>query len=177
MKRGHILIKLVCLAASLGLVALLAAGCTRGEALQDPTVKLFFADPEPINSGKPGPYGFVTPVNRVLPGGSEPLRAALEELIRGPLPQDGDVYRTVPPTVKIVNIEIHKKTAVIELSPEALTDSPGGTLGGAIFIQSMVHTAVQFPEIDKIQVLVNGDPWCDGHYIWEEPLGAGDLGQ
>jgi spore germination protein GerM len=171
-------------------VLLLAAGCNPGEAGKDReenggtieddateevAVQLFFSEPGAVNTGTPGEYGFVAPVTRMLPAGEGLLHKALEELIRGPRPEDGDYGKTVPETARILDLSVEGKVAVVDLSGAVLTDSPGGTLGGSIFMQSMVYTATQFPEVEKVQVLVDGEPWCDGHFIWEDPLGPEDL--
>jgi hypothetical protein len=42
-------------------------------------------------------------------------------------------------------------------------------------MQSLVFTLTQFPGIEKVLVLVEGEPWSDGHFIWEEPLGPADM--
>ena len=154
--------------------ALLAiAGCGRQQ--ETINVELYFADDEAVVSGTPGLWGFVTPVKRTIPQTTEPLHPTLEQLFKGPLPEDGNVGPAAPPTTKILGISIEGKTAVVNLSREVLTDSPGGTLGGQIFISAMVLTATQFPEIESLQVLVEGEPWDDGHTIWESPLRSEDV--
>jgi spore germination protein GerM len=146
----------------------------------DPTeetvqVLLFFAEARAVNSGEPGAYGFVAPVVRAVAAGEDLLMAALGELIRGPLPDDGDLFTTLPATSKILGLQIDGEVVIIDFSHELLSDSPGGTLGGTVFMQSIVLTATQFPGVAKVMVLVEGDPWCDGHMIWEVPLGPDDL--
>lgn len=152
---------------------LIIAGC--GSQTETTDIELYFADDRAVESGTPGLWGFVTAVNRSVPQTAEPLQTALEQLFKGPLPEDGDVGPVAPQTAKILEIRMEGKTAVVNLSGEALTDHPGGTLGGQIFISAMVLTATQFPEIEALKVLVEGEPWNDGHTIWEEPLRKEDM--
>lgn len=173
-------------------VALLFAvtGCNSGEDVlplengekKDPQaegetveVLLYFAEAKAVNSGEPGAYGFVAPVSRTVAAGEDLLMAALAELIRGPQPEDGNFFSTLPGTSKILGVQVDGDVVRIDFSHELLADSPGGTLGGTVFMQSIVLTATQFPGVEKVMVLVEGDPWSDGHTIWEEPLGPEDL--
>jgi len=164
---------------------LAAGGCDSGagkrapDGLEPPgetrVVLLFFADAKAVNSGKQGEYGFVAPVAREVAAGEDPVEAALAELIRGPRPEEGHFFGTVPSTAQILELQVDGAVVYIDFSHELLSDSPGGTLSGTVFMQSMIFTMTQFPGIEKVAVLVEGDPWCDGHFIWEEPLGPEDL--
>ena len=139
------------------------------------TVTLYFGCPEALETGEPGEYGFVTPVSREIPRTQEVLRATLEELIRGPTPEDGDLHTVIPSSVSILSIRIEDAVAIIDLSDDALGEEwRGGTLGGTVFVQSIVRTATQFPTVDKVQVLVDGAPWDDGHWVWDQPQWAED---
>ncbi len=103
------------------------------------------------------------------------LREAMAELIRGPGPEDGGAGPVMPATTRILDIAVEDGMARIDLSREVLTDSAGGTLGGAVFMDAVILTATQFTPVDRVQVLVEGEPWCDGHFLWEEPLGRTDI--
>ena len=74
------------------------------------------------------------------------LRLALQELIRGPLPGEVNLVRTLPATVKILNLKIEDGVALIDFSSELITapDSPGGSLAGSILIQSLVYTCLLY---------------------------------
>jgi germination protein M len=143
-----------------------------GETVQ---VALYFAEAKAVNSGEPGEYGFVAPVFRSVAAGEDLLMAALAELIRGPKPEDGNFFSTVPVTTKILGVQVDGEVVYIDFSHELLSDSPGGTLGGTVFMQSIVFTVTQLPGVEKVAVLVEGDPWCDGHSFWDEPLGPADV--
>lgn len=167
------------------ILILLIAGCAPGEKnvppdsnddpkeIEDETldITLYFGDDEAISTGEPGKYGYVTPVSREISHTEEVLRAALEELIEGPAEEDGEVHPVVHDSLNILNIDVENNTAVINVCREMFgEDWVGGTLGGTIFVQSFTRTAAQFPEVDKVQVLVEGEYWNDGHMIWDEPI-------
>jgi len=160
-------------------------------------ITLYFACPEAVHTGEPGEYGYVTPVAREVPHTDEVLRTAVQELIRGPEEDERAwcdecdekqwepcdeclehrVSPVAPDSVEIRGINIEGGIASIDLCRElfAAEDGVAGTLGGAIFVQSMVWTATEFPTVDEVQVLVEGEYFDDGHMIWEEPRGRDDL--
>ncbi len=138
-------------------------------------ITLYFGDKKAVESGAPAGTGYVIPVVREYPHTTAVLRLALQELIRGPLPGEDDLVRTMPATAKILDLKIENEIAYIDFSSELVTDSPGGTLGGAILIQSLVYTATEFPTVKSVLVTVKGETYSDGHYIWEQPIGRDDL--
>ncbi|MEW5784066.1 MAG: GerMN domain-containing protein [Bacillota bacterium] len=163
-----------------------AGGCRSGGAPADEPgenavngdpveVVLFFADAAAVDTGITENGLYVAPLSRELPGGEGLVLRTLKQLSRGPLPGEGAFYGTLPVTAQILSFELTDGVAVIDYSPELLSDSPGGSLTGIVFMQSLVFTATQFPEVEKVLVLVEGDPWSDGHFLWDEPIGRDDL--
>lgn len=139
------------------------------------TIKLFFADRDLVVEGKPGPYGFVTPVGREVPVISGILKYTLNELIKGPLSGEKNLGSVLPPSVKINKLSIQEEVAAIDFNEALLTDHPGGTLGGSITMQAIVFTASQFDSINGVLVTVEGEPWDDGHFVWDSPIYESDL--
>ncbi|NLA26459.1 MAG: GerMN domain-containing protein [Firmicutes bacterium] len=133
-------------------------------------ITLYFGDKKAIEEGSPCNTGYVSPVVREFPHTTAVLCLALEELIRGPLPGEENLVRTLPATVEILNIKIENEVALIDFSSEIITDSPGGTLGGSILIQSLVYTVTEFPTVKSVLVTVEGETFSDGHFIWENPI-------
>ena len=87
--------------------------------------------------GQAGPYGFVTPVIRKVPATSGILRAALNELIKGPCLEKN--LGPVIPAASVVNkVIINDRVAVIDFNKAVISDHPGGTLGGVITMQALV---------------------------------------
>ncbi len=137
------------------------------------TVTLYLADREAINNGRTESY--LAPVQRTCTYTRRVLNLALTELAKGPREDENHLCPVMPATSCILGINIENGVATVNLSSEVLTDSPGGTLGGGIFIKAMILTCTEFPTVDSVQVLVEGENWCDGHVVWDRPLGRGDL--
>ncbi len=162
-------------------IFVLAQGCMPGqpeEAVPEEEetleVTLYFGCPEAIETGEQGKYGYVTPIFREIPHTDAVLLTAMEELVRGP--EKEDLSPVVHDSVNIVGINIEEGVATIDLCQEMFgPDWWGGTLGGTIFMQSVVLTATQFETVDKVQVLVEGQYWDDSHMIWDAPIAARDL--
>ncbi len=140
------------------------------KVLQQPKnlkLSIFIADKERVSSGVEGEYGFVKPVTVEVPYTLGTLRAAIGQL-KG---------KTIPASVNILGISIINRVATIDFSKELLTapDRLSGTLGGTVFMQSIVFTSTQFPSVDAVSVLVEGKNFDDGHIIWNKPIGRKDL--
>jgi spore germination protein GerM len=138
-------------------------------------LQLFFADGNAVVGAEPREFGFVAPVTRIVPFQSGVLRLALQELIRGPLAEDGSAGRTLAGNTRILNLEIKDGVAIIDFSDDVFDQNMRGSLHGIIFMQSIVYTATQFPTVESVQVLVTGHPWEDGHFYWDKPLSRSDL--
>ena len=138
-------------------------------------ITLYFGDKKAIEDDSPCETGYLSPVVREFPHTTAVLRLALQELIRGPLPGEGNLVKTLPATVKILDLKIENGVALIDFSSELITDSPGGSLGGSILIQSLVYTSTEFPTVKSVLVTVNGETYSDGHFIWEYPIGREDF--
>ena len=140
-------------------------------------ISLFFGSPDAMTTGEPGEFGFVAPVSRQIwdvSGGT--MLLALHELIDGPTPEDGDVLPVMPDEVEIIGFEVGDGVAVFDLSSEMFgPDWSGGSLGGIVFTQAIVRTLTQFPEVDRVQIRVEGEYWEDGHFVWDRPIGISDI--
>lgn len=155
-------------------VALAATGCDGGDEQAQPT-----EPPEttaPTTSTEPG--GETTPeptqtrrvlvyfvrgeqvgaVGRSVPSTPRVLRAALEELLDGPTPREAEwgLTTAVPDGVAVRGVEVADGTATIDLS-EAFDDG-GGSLSMVIRLAQLVHTATQFPSVDRVALRLEGEP-------------------
>jgi spore germination protein GerM len=146
----------------------------------DPTsvqmeLQLYFADRKAVEDGKLGPYGFVTPVVRHIPATSGILAEAMKELVKGPLPEEEGINPTIPASAAVNKVSIKDGIALIDFNQAMADDHKGGTLAGAVTMQSIVFTASQFDSVDGVLVTVEGQPWSDGHFIWDTPFYADEL--
>ena len=110
----------------------------------DPRIKLYFYDENAM---------VLIPVSRNIGRGNDVVQRALEELIKGPR-ANSYLVRTIP---KGVDIEIKEEggTLYIDL-PEELTRA-GGTNYSLGVINSILYTVTQFPKVEEVQFLVEGE--------------------
>jgi hypothetical protein len=138
-------------------------------AFDTTALTLYFADTPAVVTGVTSEWGYVTPVKRLIPKTTQPALKAVEELIAGPRPDDGEVGGAAPKTSKVLGVTIKNRVAIVNLNREFQEKHPGGTLGGSITASSIVLTLTEFPTVDKVQILVEGKPWSDGHFEFTEP--------
>ncbi len=139
-------------------------------------VSLYFGCQEAIQTGETGEYGYLTPVSREIIDPQDPeglLQATLEMLIQGPTAKEEEkkeVSPVVHDTLEVLSVEIECGVATVNVCQEMFGENwSGGTLGGSVFIDSFVYTVIQFTEVDKLLVQVEGENWQDGHFYWDEP--------
>ncbi|UNC90635.1 GerMN domain-containing protein [Candidatus Contubernalis alkaliaceticus] len=92
------------------------------------------------------------PVTRDVKKANNLLRTALEELVKGPK-ERSYLMRTLPKGID-VGIDIDGGTVLVDL-PQELEKITGSTRSMGI-IQSILHTAFQFPTVHNIRFLVEG---------------------
>ncbi|MFZ3072981.1 MAG: GerMN domain-containing protein [Thermodesulfobacteriota bacterium] len=112
--------------------------------------------------------------SRRIPKGEpeDELRAALEELVKGPNAKD-KLSPTIPEGAKLISIKIVKDVAYANWSRELSSKHPGGSKGELLTIYSIVNTlALNFPEVKKVQILLDGETeeTLAGHILLKIPL-------
>lgn len=84
-----------------------------------------------------------------------PEKQSIIELIKGPY--SNNLYPTIPQTTKVNALYVSDNIAYIDLSSEIIKDHPGGSTGELLTVYSIVMTLTSFPEINKVQLLVDGN--------------------
>lgn len=114
---------------------------------------------------------FLVPINRQVDGPVDPS-LALETLLRGPLEQE-ELFAPVPQSTKLLGLSIYDGLAVANFSGEIISDFQGGSLLESYLVESIVNTLTEFPSIDRVQILVEGEPVesLGGHVLISGPLG------
>lgn len=112
---------------------------------------------------------------RRIPKGEpeDELRAAMEELLKGPNSKD-KFDPTIPEGAKLISIKIVKDVAYANWSRELSSKHQGGSKGELLTIYSIVNTlALNFPEIKKVKLLIDGETeeTLAGHILIGIPLG------
>jgi spore germination protein GerM len=91
---------------------------------------------------------------RELPYTSAPEIAAIKELIKGPLKEG--LEPVLPARAKVRGLEIQNGLAILDLSQEAVKIGKG-SWGEALVVWAIVNTLTKFPEIDAVQILIEGN--------------------
>ena len=99
----------------------------------------------------------VGPVSRAVEGEAV-LRGALEQLVAGPAPADeaAGLTTALPEGVEVLDVSIADGTATIDLS--SAFDDGGGSLSMFLRLAQLVHTATQFPSVERVALRIDGEP-------------------
>ncbi len=113
---------------------------------------------------------YVFPVKYTLPETSEPIRAALEALIRG-VPDSEVLYPMFPTDAKVLSVSVKDGLCTVDFSEEIMHMSVGS--GGELAaIEAIVSTVCGFSGVDRVQILIAGQPAesLAGHVDISHPL-------
>lgn len=140
-----------------------AAGAAASSPAATISVSLFFSNPE-------GRLLVAQP--RTIPKVEGIARATIKELIAGPRADSG-LLPTIPAGTVLRDINVREDgVAVVDFSRELIAGHPGGSLGESLTVYSIVNTLTQFPRVQCVQFLVEGQ-YVDtlaGHLLLAEPV-------
>ncbi|MDE6926069.1 MAG: GerMN domain-containing protein, partial [Acetatifactor sp.] len=111
-------------------------------------VKLFFASDDGtqlIAAYREKHYSSNTPIERFI----------VEELIAGPSGQVDGLNPTINPNTKIINVTTKDGICYVNLDENFLTVPENVSMEAAVY--SMVNSLVELSNINKVQILVNGE--------------------
>ena len=97
-------------------------------------------------------------------------RAAIEELLKGP--EDSRLTAIVPKQAKLLGITVNGDTAKVNFDKALVTGFNGGSTGEEMLVGSIVNTLTEFPEIKKVQLVIDGKAVesIKGHMDTSRPL-------
>lgn len=125
-------------------------------------INLYFSDVEAM---------YLIPQKRQIPQQDNIWKAAMNELIVGPAPGSG-LTKTIPEGTKILDVFIKGNIAYADFSRELQSNHWGGSTGETHTIYSIVNTLTDFPSIDYVQILIEGQAGetIAGHILLDEPI-------
>lgn len=102
--------------------------------------------------------------------GDNLYRNTIQELIKGP--ESPTLSRTIPDGVKINEIKVKNGTTYLDFNRALVENHWGGSTGEILTVYSIVNTMAQFPEIDRVQILIEGEEieTLAGHLDLLKPL-------
>lgn len=89
-----------------------------------------------------------------IPYTGEPLRAAVEELIKAK-PETEGAINIIPHDTRVLDVKVENATAIVNFSEEVLNTNVGSE-GEILGIQSIVNTLTEFPDVEKVSFQVEG---------------------
>lgn len=81
-------------------------------------------------------------------------RATVEALIAGP--RQKNLTKTFPDGAKLLDINIQDGLCTVDMSKEFKENHWGGSSGEILTVYSLVNTLTQFPTVEKVEILVEG---------------------
>ncbi|AZR73404.1 hypothetical protein BBF96_08420 [Anoxybacter fermentans] len=99
---------------------------------------------------------------------------AVRELIAGPTKPG--LFPTIPPEVELLNIRVKNGLCVVNFNEKLITNHWGGSTGEILTVYSIVNTLCQFPDVERVQILVEGRKvqTLAGHLNLEESFEANE---
>ncbi|MFH0854504.1 MAG: GerMN domain-containing protein [bacterium] len=99
----------------------------------------------------------VFPVEREVPKTQAAARAALEELLKGPIDEDKkqDFFTNINSGVKIQKLTVENGVAKVDFD-EQLEFQVGGSCRVAAIRAQITETLKQFPTVNKVIISING---------------------
>ncbi len=116
---------------------------------------------------------YLVPELRTVHRQSDMPKLAMEELIKGP--SDKSLEGLIPEDTKVNSVKVKDYIAYPDFSKEITRLSVGGK-GEALILASIANTLIKFPEIEKVQILIDGQQaeTLAGHYDISKPIGRND---
>jgi len=96
------------------------------------------------------------------------IKLLLEQLIAGP--QNPDLSRTIPQTVKVLDAHVDGSNAYVDFSQEMISDHSRGAAGESMTVYSIVSTLTELSGIEGVMMTVAGEPMNIEHMVIEAPI-------
>lgn len=128
------------------------------------TLTLYFSDDQ---------ANYLWPEIRYVAKAEGTPQRALAELALGPA-DSRYRQRTVPQEAKVLSLRIEDGLALVDYSLELRDNHPGGSTGEVLTTYSIVHTLLEFDDIRRVQILLEGEivESLVGHLDISTPLRA-----
>ena len=96
--------------------------------------------------------------------------AAMKSLLTGT--KEKDQTNVIPKKAKLRSVTVKDGIATVDFSKELEQNFSGGSTGEEMLIGSIVNTLTDFPEVQKVQILIEGASveTLSGHMDLSEPL-------
>jgi germination protein M len=141
------------------------------------TVAAYFFMDDTTTTSRPGP--FLVPAARSVPESSDPVIAALGELLKGPTEAETNsipaITTAIPDNTLLLGVSLVDGIATVDLSLEF--ESGGGSASMFGRLAQVVYTVTQFPQITSVVFQLDGQPvtvFSNEGILLEGPAGRDD---
>ena len=100
------------------------------------------------------------------------VKLLVEQLIAGP--DNADLSRTIPQTVKILDAHVEDENAYVDFSQEMISDHSRGAAGESMTVYSIVSTLTELEGIEGVMMTVAGEPMNIEHMVIDTPIQRDD---
>ena len=96
--------------------------------------------------------------------------AALKSLLTGT--KEKGQTTVIPKKAKLRSVTVKDGVATVDFSKELQQNFSGGSTGEEMLVGSIVNTLTDFPEVEKVRILIDGAPveTLSGHMDLSEPI-------
>ena len=114
--------------------------------------------------------GLVAVTKNVKVKGQDKYKAAVEALLAGT--DDKRLTTVFPKKTKLLKVAVSGSTARVDFDKNLTAGFVGGSTGEEMLVGSLVNTLTEFPEIKKVQLLVEGKEIdsLSGHLDLSKPV-------
>ncbi|MCI7064556.1 MAG: GerMN domain-containing protein, partial [Mitsuokella jalaludinii] len=79
----------------------------------------------------------------------------------------------IPKQAKLRSVKVENGTATVDFTGDLVKDFVGGSTGETMLVGSVVDTLTEFPEVKKVQILIDGKKVesLSGHMDLSQPMG------
>lgn len=114
---------------------------------------------------------YIVPQIYTVAKNDQPLKTAVEMLLAGP--KSTEVLPVFPNEVKLKNITVKDHIAYVDFNDKLIKNKVGGSAGEMLLVGALVDTLTEFPNVKKVQILVEGKKieTISGHMDTSEPIG------
>lgn len=106
--------------------------------------------------------------------GEAPVEEIVSLILEGPdeAEQTAGMVGPFPRGVKLLEVAVRDRVANVDFSAELTKEFQGGSTGEIMLASSLVNTLTKYPEIEKVQILVEGKriESLSGHLDFSEPM-------
>lgn len=107
---------------------------------------------------------------QVTIGKTDKYTAAMNSLLEGT--QEKGQTTIIPKQAKLRSVKVANGVAKVDFSQALVKDFVGGSTGETMLVGSVVDTLTEFPEVKKVEILIEGKPveTLAGHMDLSQPL-------